>query len=254
MQLFTIAGAFIDGLVQGVDVPVLPAHNLDVNFGIAPSRVYVGWYQGGLQSWTTSGGGFERSTDPLAERTASIYHQVQLESQDDPYSGAWGVRTASIGGVVYNFVSDRNYGLLIGCSPVGCAPPPPTTTTTSTTTSTTLAPGATMHIANLDGSSEMRDNGRWNATVTVTLHDQFDSPVSAATVDGGWSTGANGSGSCTTDVFGTCSITKKNISGNSPSVTFTVTNATHSHTYDQSTNHDPDADSDGTTIVIFEPS
>ena len=52
-----------------------------------------------------------------------------------------------------------------------------------------------------------------------------------------------------------CSITKKNISGNSSSVTFTVTDATHSHTYVPSDNHDEaDSDgSDGTTIVILEP-
>ena len=154
VQLFTTVGAFVDGLVQGTDVPVLPAHNLDVNFGIDPNRVYVGWYQGGLQSWAIDpAGGFVRLGG--APRTASIYHQVQLEPQDDPYSSAWGVRTASIGGVTHNFVSDRNFGLLIGCSGVGCAsPPPPTTTTTTTTstttttttstttTSTTVAPGA----------------------------------------------------------------------------------------------------------------
>ena len=107
-----------------------------------------------------------------------------------------------------------------------------------------------MHIADLDGFSEIRNNGRWNATVTVTLHDQDDSPISGATVDGGWSDGANGSGSCTTEASGVCSITKKNISGNSPSVTFTVTNASHSHTYNQSANHDPETDSTGTVIVI----
>ena len=89
-----------------------------------------------------------------------------------------------------------------------------------------------MHVADLDGSPEIRNNGRWNATVTVVIHDQDHIAVDAATVSGGWSAGAKGSGSCTTDAFGMCSITKKNISGNSPSVTFTVTNATHSHADD----------------------
>ena len=131
--------------------------------------------------------------------------------------------------------------------------PPTTTTTTITTTTTTVAPGATMHVGDLNRSSQMRNNGRWNATVTVTLHDENHNPVNAATVDGGWSAGANGSGSCTTDAFGTCSITKKNISGNNATVTFTVTDSTHSHTYDPSENHDPDGDSNGTAVLIFAP-
>jgi len=33
-----------------------------------------------------------------------------------------------------------------------------------------------------------------------------------------------------------------------------VTNATHSHTYDPSVNHDPELDSNGTTIQILKPS
>ena len=111
-----------------------------------------------------------------------------------------------------------------------------------------------MHVGDLDGSSNPRNNGRWNATVTVTLHDQDHNPVEAATVNGTWSAGANGSGSCTTDNFGMCSITKKNISGNSLTVTFTVANATHSHTYVPLGNHDPEADSDGTIIQIAAPS
>ena len=113
VQLWTTVGnPIVPGgrLVQGTDVPVLPAHNLDIN----GSRLYVGWYKGGLQSWAFDGTGFTR--DGAAPRTASIYHQAQTETADDVYGGAWGVRTAVIGGDTYSFVSDRSFGLLIGCS------------------------------------------------------------------------------------------------------------------------------------------
>ena len=113
-------------------MPVLPAHNVDINADIDGSRLYGGWYKGGLQSWAFDAvNGFTRDASTVS-RTASIYHQAQTEAADDPYDGAWGVRTANIGGVVYNFVSDRSYGLLIGrCSPADCASPPTTTTTTT---------------------------------------------------------------------------------------------------------------------------
>ncbi len=114
VQLWTTAGAHVDNLVEGTDVPVLPAHNVDINHDIDGNRLHVGWYKGGLQSWAFDGTGFTR--DGPAPRTASIYHQAQTEAADDPYSGAWGVRTAVIGTDTYNFVSDRSYGLIVGCS------------------------------------------------------------------------------------------------------------------------------------------
>ena len=119
VQLWTTGGNPVDpvdSLVQGTDVPVLPAHNLDVNYAIDGSQLYVGWYKGGLQSWTLDETGFDRAAPPTPPRTASIYHQAQTEVADRDYGGAWGVRTAVIGDETYSFVSDRSFGLLIGCS------------------------------------------------------------------------------------------------------------------------------------------
>lgn len=128
----------------------------------------------------------------------------------------------------------------------------PTATPTPTITPTP-PPGETMHIGDLDGSSAL-SGSRWDATVTITVHDQSHNPIVGVTVSGAWSNGASGTGSCTTDANGQCSITKTGIRTNTNSVVFTVTNATSgSYTYQASANHDPDGDSNGTTITVNKP-
>jgi PKD repeat protein len=107
--------------------------------------------------------------------------------------------------------------------------------------------GSGAHVGDLDGSSA--DDGRgWIATVTVDVHDSAELPVEGVTVEGTWSNGTSGTGTCTTDASGSCSITRDRIRDAQPSVTFTVTAAGAG--YDAAANHDADGDSDGTTIVI----
>ncbi len=142
-----------------------------------------------------------------------------------------------------------------GCG-VGPTPTPgPTNTPTPTNTpvppTATPDPGAVMHVGDLDGSS-VQNGGRWNATVNITIHDSGENPVANATVNGSWSNGANGSGSCLTDGSGQCQITKNNVKNNQSEVTFTVTSVTHaSNSYQAGSNHDPDGDSNGTSINVF---
>lgn len=124
---------------------------------------------------------------------------------------------------------------------------------TATPTPTATPSGATMHIGDLDGAS-VPSGSRWNATVTITVHDQFDAPIAGVTVTGSWSNGATGSGSCVTNASGQCTVTKTNLRTTTNSVTFTVTNATQaSYTYQSSANHDPESDSNGTTIIVNKP-
>jgi PKD repeat protein len=112
--------------------------------------------------------------------------------------------------------------------------------------------GGTMHVGDLDGSSAPGKRNRWDATVTITIHDQDESPLANATVTGTWSDGATGSASCTTDGSGQCSVSKVNIKDGVGSVTFTVDMVTHqSNTYSSSDNDDPDPDSNGTTIIVY---
>ncbi|NUM47534.1 MAG: Ig-like domain-containing protein, partial [Anaerolineales bacterium] len=128
----------------------------------------------------------------------------------------------------------------------------PTATPTPTMTPTP-PPGNTMHIGDLDGSSAP-SGSRWTATVVITVHDSAHNPIAGVTVSGAWSNGASGSSSCVTDSNGQCTVTKTNLRTTTNSVTFTVTNATHgSYTYQSSANHDPDGDSNGTTIVVNKP-
>ena len=98
------------------------------------------------------------------------------------------------------------------------------------------------------------NNNRWNATVTILVHDANENPVVGAVVSGLWSGEATGSGTCITDAAGQCTITLTNIKSNVSSVTFTVTDvALGSAVYQPVYNHDPEGDSDGSTITLIKP-
>jgi hypothetical protein len=127
--------------------------------------------------------------------------------------------------------------------------PPPTPPPTATP-----PPGSSVHIGDLDGAATNQTGGRWTATVTVTVHNAGESPVSGATVSGSWGNGTSGSATCVTNASGQCTVTKMNLRSNIPSVTFTVSNVTSSgNTYNAGANHDPDGSSNGTTITVANP-
>ena len=117
----------------------------------------------------------------------------------------------------------------------------------------TVAP--TMHVGDLDAVTDSGRGGKWNATITIRVHDEGEAAIANAAVSGSWTNGASGSSSCTTDGSGQCSVTKNNISKHSSSATFTVDTVSHAdYDYDEVDNHDPDGgDSDGTTIVVAMP-
>jgi hypothetical protein len=117
-------------------------------------------------------------------------------------------------------------------------------------------PDQNMHIGDLDGESRLTRNGtRWGALVTITVHDADHNPVTDADVDGEWSvSGASAPAACTTDASGQCQVIRNGIGLNHDSVTFNVTDVSHAtHTYQASDNHDPDGDSDGTSIIVSQP-
>jgi len=120
-------------------------------------------------------------------------------------------------------------------------------------------PNENMHVGDLDGSSSLGNRGRWEAVVTITVHDgpneiENENPIRGVTVYGTWSNGASGGGSCIIGDSGQCSITKGNIKKSASSVTFTVDDLSLSnYTYSSDDNHDPDGDSNGTFIVIYDP-
>ncbi|HLC02874.1 MAG TPA: Ig-like domain-containing protein [Anaerolineales bacterium] len=133
----------------------------------------------------------------------------------------------------------------------------PTATATDTPSPTwtfTPVPTGTMHIGDLDGSTRTVGVKWWRAMVTVTVHDAGEAPVANASVNGTWSGGASGTGSCVTDGSGQCSLSSNNIANGAGNATFAVTSVGNgSLTYDPGANHDPDGDSDGTAITILKP-
>ena len=112
----------------------------------------------------------------------------------------------------------------------------------------------TVHVGDLDGSGTEAPRSRWEATVTITVHDNGEAAVPGALVAGSWSGGASGGASCTTDASGQCSVTKISLKNNVSSVTFSVSNITSgADAYVAGDNHDPDDDSNGTTIIVNKP-
>ncbi len=126
--------------------------------------------------------------------------------------------------------------------------PPPTPTP-----SPTLPPANnSVHVGDLDASSTI-SGGRWNATVTVTVHDSSGALVSNVIVNGSWSNGATGTGSCTTGADGTCSVSRNSLKTSVSSIKFTITGLSASDPYQPSANQDPDGDSNGTVIIVSKP-
>ncbi len=137
--------------------------------------------------------------------------------------------------------------------------PTPTSTATSTPTPTNTPGGIIVHVGDLDGTSSAvtpPPPNRWRATITIVVHDAMENPVSGATVAGTWSAGDTSGQtlSCVTTGSGTCIVTSGRINTSIASVTFTVTSVTGAGlTYQSSGNHDPDGDSNGTSITVSRP-
>lgn len=118
----------------------------------------------------------------------------------------------------------------------------------------TPPPTVTVHIGDLDAASNSAPRNRWEATVTVTVHTASEAGLAGVSVTGTWSDAARGSGSCVTDGSGSCTVVKANLKGNNPIATFTVTQVEAVDVvYDTGANHDPDGDSDGTSIIVTKP-
>ena len=109
-----------------------------------------------------------------------------------------------------------------------------------------------VHVGDLDGTSTPSGSRRWIASVTIMVHGANELPVAGANVSGDWSRGS-ASGSCTTGADGTCTVSTGTMSRWRRSIAYTVEDITGS-TYDPDANHDPDGDSDGTTITFSRPS
>jgi hypothetical protein len=123
------------------------------------------------------------------------------------------------------------------------------------TTSIVIDPTALayIHIGDLDSFTSSSRNS-WSATVEIAVHDANHNPINGATVTGVWNPAGFASDECPTGELGgngTCIVFYPSIPKRQGSVTFTVTSVVMpDRTYDAALNHDPDGDSDGTTITV----
>ncbi len=109
---------------------------------------------------------------------------------------------------------------------------------------------STMHIGDLDGGSR-NARTRWFGGTFVTAHDQNHAPLAGVAIT--FDFPGSGSHTCTTDATGKCRVLTL-AADSVPSLTFTVTGAVKSgYTYDAGANHDPDGDSNGTSITVNQP-
>ena len=124
------------------------------------------------------------------------------------------------------------------------------------TTVTVSSPSTIIHIGDLDAMTS-RSGNTWAATVEITVHDADHNPLNGATVTGHWSVAGLNSDTCTTGDLGgngTCIVLFPSLKRSVTSVSFTVVSVTMSgRTYDSTLNHDPDGDSNGTTIKVKRP-
>jgi hypothetical protein len=132
---------------------------------------------------------------------------------------------------------------------------PPTPTPTPVPPTPTPAPSVTLHAGDLDGSSSWVFRKRvWQGSATVAVHDADHNPVIGATVYGTWSGGFSGAVQCATGNNGSCTLHTDDISRKTRSTTFTLNAVEHpSLPYAAADNHDPDSDSNGTSITVSRP-
>jgi len=118
------------------------------------------------------------------------------------------------------------------------ATPMPTATPVPTATPMPTAPPVsqgTVSVSNMSGDATASNRGRWNASVTITVVDQSGNNVSGVFVSGGWSSG--GSGSCTTDTTGQCTVRKNKLKSSVTSTTYSISAMSKSgYTYNASAN------------------
>jgi hypothetical protein len=108
----------------------------------------------------------------------------------------------------------------------------------------------TIHVGDLDRKAK-NVGATWRAQVKTLAHDDRHAPESGVLVT--LNVSGVGARTCTTTGSGVCEVSVV-VSDSVPSLTFTVTNLSKAGlSYDAGANHDPDPDSDGTTIVVNQP-
>jgi serine protease AprX len=108
--------------------------------------------------------------------------------------------------------------------------------------------GTTVHVADLDASSRTWRRGEWRASLDIAVHDSDHKKVSGALVSVMTDTGELLT--CQTSGKGSCSVSTARLDPGVTSVSFEIVGIESADgSYAKADNHDPDGDSDGTTIT-----
>lgn len=109
-----------------------------------------------------------------------------------------------------------------------------------------------LHVGDIDGYAKVNRRGKWQAFVIVTVHDSSEDSVRRAKVHATWTTSdGTDTATCRVRRSGACKFRSPRYSSNVSGVTFDVVDISHdSLTYDASSNHDSDGDSNGTTLGV----
>jgi len=128
------------------------------------------------------------------------------------------------------------------------------------TVSAPPASSDSIHVHDLDDLSQKLARGAWKGVANVAIRDTAEGSVSGFTVSGtfsqnGWSANFSctdgGAGDTDGTLNGVCRFDSGQLPSNHGKATFTVTSVSLAgYTYDGSGNHDPDGDSNGTTIQL----
>jgi serine protease AprX len=170
------------------------------------------------------------STCPLGSECG--YGRQETLHATPTLAGTYTIRVAPYGTTGGSFAIDLFHG------PVTSSPPPPP------------PPPNSAHVGDLDDTSFLVTNG-WKAQATIRINTEAEAPLSGAVVIARWPNATTMS--CTTDANGVCRITRK-FGTRKLSVLLTVVNVVPpTGTYAPADNHDPDGDSDGTTISLSRP-
>jgi hypothetical protein len=114
-------------------------------------------------------------------------------------------------------------------------------------------PATPVHVGDLDASSAS-GKGSWTAKVAIWVHASDESLVGGVTVTGAWSGGYSGTISCMTDSSGRCQVATGDVAKKNGSVDFAVSKLDKAgYAYQSSSNHDPDGDSNGTSMTVNKP-
>jgi hypothetical protein len=117
----------------------------------------------------------------------------------------------------------------------------------------TISSPLLMHVGDLDRKTGSDASGWWGQ-VTVRVHKTNHTAVAGALVTGAWTGDTVDVAQCTTNSAGYCQMKRSGFPSSLQSATFAVDSITKlGLTYFAGTNHDPDADSNGTVIAVSNP-